>query len=654
MSLSAGDKLGPHEILTSIGAGGMGEVYKARDSRLNREVAVKVLPVSFAADEERLRRFRLEAQSAGSLNHPNILVVHDIGVQDGTPYLVSELLEGESLRERLKRGKLSVSRAIDFARQIAAGLAAAHARGIAHRDVKPENLFVTKDGRIKILDFGLAKIAPNDLRADSSETQTALTDPGKVVGTAAYMSPEQVRGQHLDHRSDIFSFGCVLYEMLTGQQAFRGNTAADTMSAVLKEEPPDPSALGSETLPALDRIVRHCLEKSPEERFQSARDIAFDLESISQTSQTGAKAAPQQTKRGWAVALVAAAVLLALVGGLAGGLELAKPPALKFHRLTYRRGKIHEARFAPDGHTVVYAAQWEDEPYQLFTVRDDGPESRPLGFSGAGLFAISPRSELALGMDLRSANTFVEEGTLAQAPFAGGAARPLINGVKFADWTPDGGELAAIRQTAKGWDIESPPGKLLYQGPAGGYLSDLRISPDGSHLAFLEHPLASSDGYVAMIDRRGQKKVLTPTFSGNAQGLAWSPKGDEVWFTATNAGSRNVLYAVTLNGRQRVVSSQVAQLVVEDIARDGRVLVTATLEYRSKLFARGPGDSRERELSGLDWSLIRDISSDGKLFTYDESGEGAGDSPGSYLRDVSTPAAVRIGTGQGPMLSPDG
>jgi serine/threonine protein kinase/Tol biopolymer transport system component len=652
MSLAAGTRLGPYEILASIGAGGMGEVYRARDSRLKRDVALKVLPESLATDPDRLRRFQLEAQAASALNHPNILVVHDIG-QEGTPYLVSELLEGQSLRERLREGRLSVSRAVDVARQTAAGLAAAHGRGITHRDIKPENLFLTKDGRLKILDFGLAKVSHAERSSAESVTQTQVTDPGSVVGTVSYMSPEQVRAKPVDPRSDVFSLGCVLYEMLTGKRAFQGDTTADTMSAILRQEPPDLTALDATLPPALDRIVRHCLEKDPDNRFQSARDLAFDLESFSLPGQAGAAPAKSLPTRRTAVGALAAAIPLAAAGAVWLDRRQSNSSELKFHRLTYRRGKISSARFAPDGHTIIYSAQWEDEPYQLFTVRDDGPESRPLGFSGAGLFGISSRSELALCLNLRSSSTFYNQGTLARAPFSGGEPRPMVEDVRFADWTPDGGDLAVIVETTKGWQIQSPPGKLLYQGPSAGFLSEPRFSPDGSRIAFLEHPTPSSDGYVGVVDRNGQQKLLTPWYSANIQGLAWSPKGDEIWFTGTKSGARNNLRAVTLNGRERLVSSEVAQLVIHDIAPDGRVLVAAALEFRARIFYRGPSDARDREISALDWSQARSISADGRLITFDESGEGAGGAPSAYIRDVNAPAAVKLGPGRVPMLSTD-
>ncbi|MEP6995413.1 MAG: protein kinase [Acidobacteriota bacterium] len=288
MSLSAGTRLGPYEILSPLGAGGMGEVYRARDTRLGREVAVKVLPAALSQDADRLRRFEQEARAASALNHPNILTLHDIGTNssDGAPYVVSELLEGETLRGPISAGALSPRKAIDYGIQIAQGLAAAHEKGIVHRDLKPENVFVTDDGRVKILDFGLAKLTqPETAPGQQTSIPTAPgTEPGVVMGTVGYMAPEQVKGQPADHRSDIFSFGAILYEMLSGRRAFRGDSAVETMSAILKEDPPELSETNKSLSPGLERLVRHCLEKAPAQRFQSARDLAYDLDAISTTS----------------------------------------------------------------------------------------------------------------------------------------------------------------------------------------------------------------------------------------------------------------------------------------------------------------------------------------------------------------------------------
>jgi eukaryotic-like serine/threonine-protein kinase len=328
MSLAAGSRLGPYEIVAPLGAGGMGEVYRARDTRLGREVAVKVLPPGFSEDADRLRRFEQEARAASALNHPNILTVHDVGTQDGAPYVVSELLEGETLRERLSSGALSSRRAVDYATQIARGLAAAHEKGIVHRDLKPENLFVTKDGRVKILDFGLAKLTRPEKVSPTTEvpTQTAGTEPGVVMGTAGYMSPEQVRGESADQVSDIFSLGAVLYEMLTGRRAFRGASVIETLNAILKEEPAEVSQAGRDVSPPLERITRRCLEKSREERFQSARDLAFALEEATGASVPSPAAAAVRPGRSPVSLLVILGIgvvllLAVLVAGNVGGIR---------------------------------------------------------------------------------------------------------------------------------------------------------------------------------------------------------------------------------------------------------------------------------------------------------------------------------------------
>src|ERR1700690_4056492 len=289
MALTSGTKLGPYEIVALIGAGGMGEVYRARDTRLGREVALKILPEFFSRDADRLRRFEQEARGVAALNHPNILAIHDIGEHDGSPFIVSELLEGSTLRAELERGPLPPRKASDYAAQIAQGLAAAHDKSIIHRDLKPENIFLTKEGRVKILDFGLAKLAPNARGAKQSDGLTLTSSPteaGMVMGTAGYMAPEQVRGSAVDSRTDIFAFGAVLYEMVSGERAFRRETPAETMTAILKEDPPELSELGQPVSPGLERIGRRCLEKQPEQRFQSAKDLAFALEAL--TGTTGA------------------------------------------------------------------------------------------------------------------------------------------------------------------------------------------------------------------------------------------------------------------------------------------------------------------------------------------------------------------------------
>jgi Tol biopolymer transport system component len=458
------------------------------------------------------------------------------------------------------------------------------------------------------------------------------------------MSPEQAGGQAVDQRSDIFSFGCVLYEMLQGARAFRGETTADLTGSILKDDP----ELSSITPPGLQRIVAHCLEKSPEQRFQSAGDIGFALEAIT-LQDTGPQRASAARKPNWMVYLLAASVLLSATLAY---LYFRPTPGRSFHRLTFRRGKIHGARFTPDGNGVVYSAQWEDEPSEIFTARLESAGSRALGFSGSTLEAISASGELALTQNRRIGGApFGPIGMLARAPFSGGAARPVEDNISFADWSPSGAEMALVRETDQGVQLEFPPGKILYA--TAGYVSEPRVSPDGNKVAFLDHPLANDNrGTVAVVDRAGKKQTLSKEFLAG-QGLAWSPKGDEVWFTASDLGARYELQAVTLTGRQRVVYSAPVGLVLQDIWRDGRVLVS-NVQQRTKLMFRGAADARERELSWLDWSLLDSVSPDGKLVVFTESGEGAGGGSILYLRETNGAPALLLGHGNPSTLSPDG
>jgi Tol biopolymer transport system component len=635
----------------------MGDVYRARDARLSRDVAVKVLPAALAADRDRLARFELEAQALAALNHPNILGVYDVGTLDSVPYVVSELLEGETLRERLSGSPLPARKALDFAVQLAHGLAAAHDKGIVHRDLKPENVFVTRDGRVKILDFGLAKLLERPAEGAAREREEAptsgRTDPGVVLGTAEYMSPEQCRGRAADHRSDIFSLGVVLYEMLTGQRCFQRETPADTMSAILREDPPAPSALAKGVPPTLDAIVAHCIEKPAEERFQSARDLAFDLEAVARGWISSSTALPVVTpprRLGRLPVRVGLGVVAGLVLGLAAGGWLERRPPPSYRRLTFRRGVVTSARFAPGG-TIVYSAAWEGRPGELFMARPEGTESRSLELPPGDVLAISNDGEMALSLDRHYLRGFVYSGTLARAPLAGGVPRPVLDGVQAADWSADGKSLAIVRDVKGKSRIELPVDTVLYA--SGGYVSHPRISPDGRHVAFIEHPIHSDDGgSVAVVDRSGTKKTLSGGWL-TAAGLAWSRDGREVWFTGAKVGGARALYAASLSGAERVVDRIAGTLTLHDIAPDGRVLL-ARDDLRREILGVPPGETRERSLSWLDWSRATDLSADGRLLLFSEQGEGGGMVPAVYLRRTDGSPAVRLGEGISTELSPDG
>jgi eukaryotic-like serine/threonine-protein kinase len=659
MALGPGSRLGPYEIIAPLGAGGMGEVYKARDPRLGRDVAVKVLPASFSKDPDRLRRFEHEARAAGVLNHPNITVVFDTGTHEGAPYVVQELLEGETLRSVLAGGRLPPRKAIDYASQIARGLAAAHEKGIVHRDLKPENLFVTRDERVKVLDFGLAKLtSPEKPGAPLTEypTETAGTEPGVVLGTLGYMSPEQVRGQPADHRSDIFSLGAILYEMLSGQRAFRGGSAADTMSAILREEPPDLSVSNADIPPGLSKIEQHCLEKNPERRFQSARDLAFDLDMLSGASdQAAVSPVPvlRKPKRWAGAAALGAALLLLLIAAYFAGrrAERDRTGLPSYRQLTFRHGTIASARFAPDGQTIAFAAAWEGTPLRLFSLRLEFPEAQPLGFPGAALLGVSPQGELAVIVGGHPDHHLIVWGTLSQAALAGGAPREIVEDVNYADWAPDGKSLAVAHRVAGRVRLEFPVGKVLYE--TAGWIGHPRVSPAGDRIAFFDHSSWPDDrGSLAVVDLSGKKQTLSTGWESE-EGLAWSPDGTEVWFTAATAGVARDLFAVTLAGRQRLVARAPGGLLLHDIFRDGRVLAARDTERITTLFLKS-GENKEQDLSWLEASVPFDLSSDGKTVLFSEQGQEAGTHYTVCLRKTDGSPVVRLGEGTPYEISPDG
>jgi dipeptidyl aminopeptidase/acylaminoacyl peptidase len=620
----------------------MGEVYRARDEHLKREVAIKVLPTTFASDTERLRRFEQEAQAAGALNHPNITAVYEFGSVDGAPYIVTELLEGETMRAELSDGRFAPRKAIDYAIQIAQGLAAAHEKGIVHRDLKPENLIVTKDGRIKILDFGLAKLTQIDGAGSTSKFPTA-TEPGIIMGTLGYMSPEQVKGEPADGRSDIFALGAVLYEMLSGRRAFEGGSTGEAMAAILKEDPPDLSVSNKSVSPGLERLMRHCLEKKPEQRFQSARDLAYDLETLTTASGAAPSSALPTLRRRWRIPL-AAATLLAL-GVLAGWglLRLRKEAPVSYTRLTFRRGTVYGARFAPDGQTVVYSAAWEGEPAKIFATHVGSSESRQLQLPDARILSVSKNGELAILTGHES--IWGATGTLARVPLEGGAPRELLENVSFADWSPDGRELAVIHHVGGRDRLEFPIGKVLYETDG---INSIRMSPRGDRFAIIQDP-----GDVVSIDLSGKATTLSKGWGGGNFGdVMWNPDGREIWYSGSRLTTKFDIYAVDLSGRERLVRREAGGLYLHDLAKDGRALLNEYF-WNVSLVVHG-SDGAERDLSWMDQAIVDAISSDGRAIVFDEVGEGGGSNGSIYRRTTDGAPAVRLGEGFGLGLSADG
>jgi eukaryotic-like serine/threonine-protein kinase len=660
MSLASGTQLGPYEIVALIGAGGMGEVYKARDPRLRRGVAIKVLPASFSADTARLQRFEQEAHAAAGLNHPNICAVYDIGQGNGAPYIVSELLQGETLREELRAGALPQRKAIDYAIQIAHGLAAAHDHGIIHRDLKPDNIFITNEGRAKLLDFGLAKLSFPTLSHPESggEAKTVtgvLSEAGTVMGTVGYMSPEQVRAKPVDARSDLFSFGVILYEMLSGKKAFQGESAAETMSAIVKEDPTDLAEANRNISPALERVVRHCLEKNPAARFQSAHDLAFNLEALTGVSKSAANVPlPAAKTRNWIWPVAATVAVAAVAAAFWIGRSTKHTAKPEFHQLTYRAGTVYSARFLPDGASLLYTASWEGGQGQLFSGKYDSVEARSVA-SDMVMLSVSSKNQVAvlLKPTTFSAGTVnVSNGTLAVMPLEGGAPRPIEEDAESADWAPDGSDLAVIRAHIGGGTqsaLQFPLDRTIYK-PERGWLGNVRFSPDGKLLAFEEHVPGGDDGKIQVIDRQGKKIAESPHYD-SLNGMAWA-SNNEIWFTAFVGTGGQSLRAMDLKGHARDIYNVPGNLRIYDVAANGRALI-GSAEDRLLLVASVNG-APQQDLSWFDWTLGYDISNDGSTAAFAESSAAVNGKSVVFLRKTDGSPALMLGEGQPLAISPDG
>ncbi|HZJ53842.1 MAG TPA: protein kinase [Myxococcaceae bacterium] len=663
MRLAPGHKLGPYEVLSVVGAGGMAEVYRARDPRLGRDIALKVVNESLAASPELVRRFEQEARIAGSLNHPNIVAVYDVGIHDGTPYFVTELLEGETLRQRLARGRVPLGVAVDWGIQLAHGLAAAHRRGIVHRDVKPENVFITPSGQVKVLDFGIAKLAeearagPRDLMEATLHAGGGGTRTGSVIGTPGYMSPEQVRGDPVDARTDIFSLGAVLYELLSGTRAFPGASLVESGYAILNEDPPPlPASVPS----SIGQVILRCLQKDPEHRFQLATDLAFALEVVrSPTTSAAPLAAPRRSFL--TPALLGAVALAMVVGTLVwrGRSGSADAPRPEVQQVVHRLGTVRAARFAPDGR-IIFSASFEGKPEEVFGKTSTSIEPQSLGVTDALLLGVSRSGDLALLLEPRFSRGFSMHGTLARVGGVGGTPRELVERVEFADWSPTG-ELAVVRDLGARITLEFPVGKVLFQ--TTGWLSNPRFSPSGDRIAFLHHPLFNDDmGEPMVVDLNGQSKSLTPRWP-RVLGLAWSPDGSEVLFTAGQV-QRNVLVAVSTEGRVRELYASPADLRLEDIAPDGSVLATEQIERSELGFSTaGQGEQSTFTFTWGNWATaVARVSDQGSALVGENAPlppeQGQGPLPTqpvlALLRRPDRNAAQILGSGSPLDLSPDG
>jgi serine/threonine protein kinase len=639
----------------------MGVVYKAVDSRLGRTVAIKVLSAA-ALNADRERRFAQEAKAASSLNHPNIVTIYDIDTQevDGKPvqYIAMEFVAGETLDHLIGRKGLRVRDVLKYGIQISDALAAAHAAGIVHRDLKPSNVIVTPQGLVKILDFGLAKLSESGDADAYAETMhgdgSPLTEEGTILGTVAYMSPEQADGKIVDSRSDVFAFGSVLYEMATGQRAFAGGSKLSSLSAVMYKDPLPASQSVAEVPPELDRIIARCLKKDPARRWQTMADVKVALEDLQDEMESSnfAVAAPAQVTGGksrtaariWAGVGILAGVLLGI--GLAATYQQryskpSSPPS--FQRLTFRRGDVTSAKFAP-GDNVVYSAEWDGAPSTLFAAQPGIRESRPLSLPAARVLAISPSGEMAILLGGQ------DTGTLARVAFGGGSPREVLENVSGADWGPDGDSLAVVRAVSGKFRLEYPIGKVLYENEKRPPQMP-RVSSDGKLVAFFDFDMEVGDYALCIVGPNHPRQVLSRGWRALGA-LNWSPDNREVWFSGGQPGGDPALYAVTLSGQQRLVTQTGGIIVMQDVARDGRVLLS-TVNSRlgiSFLAQNGP----PRDLAWLDASLMYDLSNDAQSIVFVELSNGQGRNSAIYLRKTDGSPAIQLGYGNRPSLSPDG
>jgi serine/threonine protein kinase/Tol biopolymer transport system component len=656
MNLHSGQNLLHYRLIEKLGEGGMGVVWKAADTVLDREVAIKVLPAIFAEDTERMARFEREAKLLGSLNHPNIATIYGLHQAQGIRFIAMELVRGEDLAQRLQRGPLPIGEAAEIGVRVADALEAAHERGVIHRDLKPANVRLSDDGAVKVLDFGLAKAfsaEPGQVTSpDLSPTVTSdRTRNGVILGTAAYMSPEQARGRAVDRRTDVWAFGCLLYECLAGRKAFPGETISDTLAAILKSEP-DWGALPKTTPAPLRQLLRRCLAKETRRRLNSLGDARLEIEEAADARVSPAASRSRILLSPWLVIPgVAALVILAVALAIVGNPDATDESSIRYQRLTYQRGWVRSARVAPDGRTVVYSAAWEDRSLELFLRRIDATDAVPVALEPrrARLLSISRQGEMALLLPpevgaLRPLS--LRRGTLATVAVTGGTPRAIAEEVEEADWGPSGERFALARRVGRLSQLEYPSGEPLYRSE--GFIGGVRVSPSGDRVAFLDHPYFDNNrGFVSLAVPRGEVRRLTVEIE-NLTGLAWSPDGREIWFSG--ADERGLaLFAVSLSGDLRVLRRLHQDSTLHDVTAEGQVLVSHG-DFHVGVSVKPRGQSHEHDFSWMGTSFVTDLSADGEWILFMEQ---RGMEYEAWLRRTDGAPPTRLGTGMSFGLSPD-
>src|SRR6267142_1251808 len=592
-----GETIGPYEVLSELGSGGMGTVYLAQDARLGRKIALKLLPPQFTNDKDRLRRFQQEARSASALNHPNILTVHEIEQKGELHYIATEFVDGVTLRQHMSNGQMNLDEVLNIANQIASALQAAHAAGIAHRDIKPENVMIRSDGYVKVLDFGLAKLT----EIEEGLPTTPETNPGVVMGTPRYMSPEQARGLEVDGRTDIFSLGVIIYEMVTGTVPFDGATPSDVIAALLKDEPESMSL----SVPVLPLVF----EESGNPQTTRTRGLS----STDPHAQRKTKQLLTNISNKWTVgvslgvlvvvATVAIAAVVSLNRRKSASLATISPP----HSLTNRDGFISATRFAPDGKRIIYSAGFDGKPLELFFTDVQGSESRSAGIQSAALKSVSRSGKIAVlfNFELNWADGY--DGTLVILPAEGGKPEVVMEGIDDAAFAPDGNTFAIMRSVMGEQQLEYPAGHVLYK--SSGWMSYPRFSPKGDKIAFFEHPLGDFSGSIAVFDLASQKKLDISTDWKSIKGLAWNPKNDEIWFGGSKVGRLLSINAVSLSGLVRMKVYEVAGMGarVDDIFDDGKMLITQGSNHSTMMILEGSKSATEAPVgSQFAWSTSAD------------------------------------------------